>query len=173
MKSFVILCLTFLVQVILYAQPPLVNDDIKTVPVLVFENFEKSDTRFIRVGGAVKYRLRGDSKAMFKGKLDAVTDHSMTVSGQEIQFVNCAIIMGRIRSDKETVGGILGGMGFVGIGFGSGLMTTSIAAAVPSAVVGAGLFTAGMVMMFSKKRFNLNKGWTVHGGTIEYKLTQN
>lgn len=152
------------------AQPLI--DDTRKIPVLVFENIEKSDTRFIREGGVLKYKLRGDKRKVFSGKLEAISEKSMTINGKEVQFENCSMIAGRVRTDKEMIGGIVAGMGFTAMGIGAGIAGVTANAGIASISTGAVFFSTGMAMMFTQKRFRMDKGWSVHGGVIQYNLSE-
>lgn len=153
-----------------YSQP--IIDDVRRIPVLVFEHFEKKETRFIKQGGAVKYVLRGDKRQVFAGKLDSISEKAMVVNGKTVQFANCMLIKGRVRTDKEMIGGLLSGIGFTSIAFGSGLFGVTTNGAIASASAGGVAFAAGMALIFNKKKFNLNRGWVVRGGSIQYNLSE-
>ncbi len=148
-------------------------DDSKTYEVLVFENIQKEQTKFIRSGGYVKYSLYGNPKMVYKGTLQKVTSNAMFVDGQEIKLADCNMIAGRVRSDKEVVGGIILGMGTALAPFGAAIINMNNIAG--PAIIGAGaiMIGTGIYLVMSKKKFKMTKGWTVHGGKITFSQTLN
>lgn len=147
-------------------------DDTKVMKVLVFENVEKDKIKMISQTGRIKYKLRSDPKTVHKGTLDDILEGKMIVNGKEILFSDCLMIGGRVNSDEIMIGGICLGAGLTTIIFGSALLgTLPIPAAI--AVVGGGLGAtiAGIILITKIKRFNLDKGWEVHSGSIQYSTT--
>ncbi|MCH2043222.1 MAG: hypothetical protein MK212_03720 [Saprospiraceae bacterium] len=142
-------------------------DDRDSIEVLIFEHLEKEDMRFIRTGGTIKYKLRSNPKVSYSGELENISTTSMYVDGQKVMLADCKIIKGRVRTDKEMIGGILAGFGFAGSGFGGAFAgTSSLSAGLPILGVGLGSLGSGISMMMSKKSFNMDKGWSVYGGKM-------
>lgn len=159
----ILFCLAFLSHTI-SAQ---LIDDRDSIEVLIFENLEKGDMRFIRTGGTIKYKLRSNPKITYSGILENITTTNMYVDGQKVRLADCKIIKGRVRSDKEMIGGILAGFGFAGSGFGGAFAgTSSVSAGLPILGVGVASLSSGISMMMSKKSFNMDKGWSVYGGSM-------
>jgi hypothetical protein len=154
----------------LVAQP--LVDDSQTYGVLVFEHLDKSKTQLIRVGGWVKYRLYSNPRMLMKGTLQKVTKNSMIIDGREIALSDCQMIAGRVRSDKEILGSVFLGMGVAIVPFAAGI-TSLLPTAGAIAIIGGGvvLMSSGIVMLMRKKRFRMDKGWSVYGGTLDYSRT--
>lgn len=150
---------------------PLVNDS-QTYGVLVFEHLDKNKTQLIRVGGWIKYRLYSNPKVLMKGTLQKVTKTSMIVDGREVSLSDCQMIAGRVRSDKEVLGSVFLGMGVAIIPFAAGI-TSVLPPAGAVALIGGGvvLMGSGIAMLMRKKRFKMDKGWSVYGGTLDYSRT--
>lgn len=150
---------------------PLVNDS-QTYGVLVFEHLDKEKTQLIRVGGWIKYRLYSNPRLLQKGTLQKVTKEVMIIDGREIAFSDCQMIAGRVRTDKEVLGATFLGMGVAVIPFAAGL--ASVVTVVPAvAIIGGGviLMGTGIAMLMRKKRFRMDRGWSVYGGTLDYSRT--
>ena len=151
----------------LVAQP--LVDDSQTYGVLVFEHLDKEKTKLIRVGGWVKYRLYSNPRVVMKGTLQKVSKNSMIVDGREVALSDCQMIAGRVRSDKEILGSVFLGMGISIVPFAAGI--TSLLPPVGAvAIIGGGvvLMSSGIAMLMRKKRFKMDRGWSVYGGTLDY-----
>ncbi len=152
---------------------PLV-DDAQSYGVLVFEHLDKEKTKFIRVGGWIKYRLYSNPRLLQKGTLQKVTAKTIIVDGREIALSDCQMIAGRVRSDKEILGALFLGMGVASVPFAAGI-ASAVTVGPAVVIIGGGiaLIGGGIVMLMRKKRFRMDKGWSVYGGTLEYSRTHN
>ena len=148
-------------------------DDSKTYEVLVFENLQKEQTKFIRSGGHIKYSLYANPKLIYKGTLQKVTSNSMFIDGQEIKLSDCSMIAGRVRTSREIIGGIVLGMGTALAPFGAAIINMNNIAGPTIIGAGAVMIGTGIYMITAKKKFKMTKGWTVHGGTIKFNQTLN
>jgi uncharacterized protein YkvS len=137
------------------------------VPVLVFENLGKRELKFVRETGTLQYALRSNPKKKITGVLEKVKNKSMIINGQEIQFADCEYIKGKVRTDKDLIGGMLVGAGVSSLAFGGVFIGTVQGLTIVA--VGAAALGTGISLVSSKKKFNFNKGWEVYGGEIEYK----
>lgn len=145
----------------------LVKETPVEIPILIFENTLKGDLKFIRQGGAVQYALRSNPRQKIKGLLNDIKSNSMIVNNIEVPFDDCLYIKGRVRTDKQLMGGLLAGIGASGIALGGAL-----AATVPGvAILGGGIvaLTTGITFITSHKKFKLSDGWNVYGGKMLYK----
>jgi hypothetical protein len=155
----------------LFAQP--LVDDSKTYEVLVFENIQKEQTKFIRSGGHIKYSLYSNPKIKYKGTLQKVTSNAIFVDGQEIKLSDCNMIAGRVRTSKEIIGGMMLGMGSALAPFGAAIISSNNIAGPSIIGGGAVLIGVGIYFITQKKNFKMTKGWTVHGGKINFSQTLN
>lgn len=170
MKSISILLFAFLAfssSIFGQEAPNLIKANEVIVPVLVFENLEKRDIKFVRETGKIQYALRSRPKTKIVGILEKVKPNSMIVNGKEIQFADCEYIKGRVRSDKDMVGGMLVGAGVSALAFGGVFISTAPGVAIVA--VGAAALGSGIALVSNQKKFNFNKGWTVQGGEIRYQ----
>jgi len=147
-------------------------DDSKTYEVLVFENIEQEQTKFIRSGGHIKYRLYSNPKIVYKGTLQKVTESAMFVDGIEIKLKDCSMIAGRVRTSREISGGIMLGIGTALAPFGAAIISLNNIVGPSIIVGGAALIGTGIHLITKKKSFNMTKGWTVHGGKITFSRAQ-
>jgi hypothetical protein len=154
----------------LFAQP--LVDDSKTYEVLVFEQIEKEQTKFIRSGGHIKYRLYSNPKIVYKGSLQKVTESAMFVDGAEIKLKDCSMIAGRVRTSSEISGGIMLGMGTALAPFGAAIISLNNIVGPSIIVGGVALIGTGIHLITKKKSFKMTKGWTVHGGKITFSRAQ-
>src|SRR5690606_255859 len=90
-----------------FANAQVLVDDKQIYRVLIFEHLDKNRTKFIREGGYIKYRLYSNPKTLYKGTLQKVADNIIIVDGREVALSDCSLIAGRIKTDKEIIGGIL------------------------------------------------------------------
>lgn len=144
----------------------MIKDEPTKVDILVFENLERQQLRFIRHGGGLQYALRSNPKQKFSGLLEYIGEDSITVSGQNLALRDLAYIKGKVRSERDITGGVL-----VGIG----LTTTALGTAFISSYVGIGIVAGGITALAvginfitAKRKFDFNKGWEAYGGTIQY-----
>jgi hypothetical protein len=142
-------------------------DDTKVIKVLMFENEHKDKKKMINQTARIKYKLRSDSKHVYKGTLDDIKEGVMVVDGQEVLFNDCSMIAGRVFSEELLIGGVCSGTGLTTIIFGAALAGNII---VGGTIVtgGLALLIAGIVMVTKVKRFKLDKGWEVHSAEIIY-----
>jgi hypothetical protein len=148
------------------AAQKMIKDEPTKVDILVFENLERQQLRFIRHGGGLQYALRSNPKQKFSGLLEYIGEDSITVSGQNLALRDLAYIKGKVRSERDITGGVL-----VGIG----LTTTALGTAFISSYVGIGIVAGGITALAvginfitAKRKFDFNKGWEAYGGTIQY-----
>ena len=148
-------------------------DDTQNLDVLVFENTEKQQIRFIKSGAKIQFRLYSNPKLKYKGIIEKITEKSMYVDGQEIKLSDCNIISGRVRTEKEIIGGILMGMGMATAPFGAAIINMNNI--VGPIIIGTGIaiLSTGIYLVTSKKKFDMGKGWTVHGGKLSFNRAQN
>ncbi len=153
----------------IFAQNPinLIKENEVIVPVLIFENLEKRDIKFVRETGRIQYALRSQPRKKMVGTLEKVKPNSMIINGKEIQFADCEYIKGKVRSDKDLIGGMLVGAGLSALAFGGVFISTVQGVAI--VVVGATALGSGIALVTNQKKFNFNKGWTVYGGEISYQ----
>ena len=71
-KSLILIIMSLLLVKIAHTQT--LVDDTKTYEILVFENFEKEQTKFIRSGARIKYKLDSNPKYTYKGVIEKITD---------------------------------------------------------------------------------------------------
>jgi hypothetical protein len=163
----------FLISFLAIAQTSLaqnITDDTKIIRVLIFDHEEKGKKKIVNEGAFIKYRLN-DSKKVQKGLLKEIQDGYMMVGDQKVAFGDCAMIAGKVYSQEQTLGGL-------SLGFGvSGLVITAIFVSFPptAIIMGTTAIAAtitGLILITKKKKFNLNKGWIVYGGSIQYNLMQ-
>jgi hypothetical protein len=147
-------------------------DDSKTYEVLVFEQIEKEQTKFIRSGGHIKYRLYSNPKMVYKGTLQKVTANSIFVDGQEIMLKDCSMIAGRVRTSREISGGIMLGMGTALAPFGAAIISLNNIVGPSIIVGGIALISTGIHLITKKKSFKMTKGWTVHGGKLTFSRAE-
>ena len=170
-KSLILIILSLLLVKIAHTQTLL--DDTKTYEILVFENFEKEQTKFIRSGARIKYKLYSNPKFTYKGVIEKITDKSMFVDGHEIALIDCSMIAGRVRTEKEVIGGILMGMGLSAAPFGAALIGLNPIGGPIVITTGVVMLSTGLYFITQKKYFRMNKGWTVHGGKMTFNRAQN
>ncbi len=146
-------------------------DDTKVIKVLMFENEHKDKKKIINQTARIKYKLRSDSKRVYKGTLEDIKEGLMVVDGQVILFNDCSMIAGRVFSEELLIGGVCSGIGLTTIIFGAALAGNII---VGGTIVAGGLaaLIAGIVMVTKVKRFNLDKGWVVHSAEIIYNAAE-
>ncbi|MCP4439900.1 MAG: hypothetical protein GY810_13225 [Aureispira sp.] len=155
----------------LYAQDPDLIDDKDTISVLVFQHADKQLTKLIREGGRVRYQLR-KTKRTIKGVLQEINPKSMVVNGQKIEYKDCSFISGRIKSEAQLVGGVSAGLGLGTLIFGSAFFSTlKTGGSVALVAGGAAMLVTGVILITKSRKFNLNKGWEVHGGTLVFDRT--
>ena len=170
-KIFLLLVVFMCGWSLIYAQPaPDLIDDTKTVHILVFEHLEKRDMRFVSEGATITYKLYSNPKQKQKGIIDAIDNEKMVVDGKEVAFADCSLIRARVRTDKEMFGGM---------GLGAGLLSTAGAAAIISSSnnvagpvflgIGVAGTAFGLTFMFNRKRFDMNRGWSVYGAQLSYE----
>lgn len=154
-----------------FGQDPDLIDDKDTIRVLVFQQNDKQLTKLIQEGGRIRYQLR-KTKRTIKGQLQEVNSHSMVVNGKKIEYKDCSFISGRIKSESQLVGGIAAGLGLSTLVFGSAFFSTLKTGGSIAIVAGGTAFlVAGVIMITKSRKFNLNKGWEVHGGTLVFDKT--
>jgi hypothetical protein len=164
-KSIFLLLLLFSFACVLSAQSVIKKDTTK-IDILVFENLERGQLRFIRQGGHVQYALNSSAKQKMSGTLERIDTDSITVGSNTIALNQLAYLKGRVRSERDITGGLLVGIGVTTTALGTAFISSTVGAVVlaggiTSLVVGIHLITA-------KRKFNFNKGWQAYGGTIEY-----
>lgn len=155
-----------------FANSQILVDDSKTYEVLVFEHVEKEQTKFIRSGGHIKYRLYSNPKVLYKGTLQKVTETSIFVDGEEIKLKDCSMIAGRVRTSREISGGIMLGMGTALAPFGAAIISLNNIVGPSIIVGGAALIGTGIYFITQKKSFRMTRGWTVHGGKLTFSRAQ-
>lgn len=171
LRFFFLLLLTVCVYQNSHAQDPDLIDDKDTIGVLVFQNNDKQLTKLIREGGRIRYQLR-KTKRTIKGDLQEIKSHSMVVSGKEIAYKDCSFISGRIQSEAQLVGGISAGLGLSTLVFGSAFFSTLKTGGSIAIVAGGTVaLVAGVILITKTRKFNLNKRWEVHGGTLIFDKT--
>lgn len=148
------------------AAQKLIKDEPTKVDILVFENLERQQLRFIRHGGGLQYALRSNPKQKISGLLEYIGEDSITVGGQNLALRDLAYIKGKVRSERDITGGVLVGVG---------LTTTALGTAFISSYVGIGIVAGGITALAvginfitAKRKFDFNKGWEAYGGTIQY-----
>jgi hypothetical protein len=170
-KSLILIIMSLLLVKIAHTQT--LVDDTKTYEILVFENFEKEQTKFIRSGARIKYKLYSNPKYTYKGVIEKITDKSMFVDGQEVKISDCSMIAGRVRTDKEIIGGLLLGVGVATAPFGVAIINLNAIAGPILAGAGIAAVVTGVYFITQKKKFKMARGWTVHGGKLTFSMTQN
>jgi len=171
----VILCLVSLFFIKTANTQPLV-DDKQSYEVLIFEHIDKNRTKFIRQGAFIRYRLYSNPKVTYKGILQKVADNLIIVDGREIALADCSMISGRVKSDKEILGGIFVGMGATTAPFGTMILnfsSKSVGAGITVITGGAVLLGIGIYLVTSKKSFKMTKGWSVYGGEMSFRRSYN
>jgi hypothetical protein len=164
-KSIFLLSLLFSLAYTLSAQSVIKKDTTK-IDVLVFENLQRGQLRFIRQGGHVQYAFNSNSKQKISGVLERIDTDSITVGGNTVAIHQLAYLKGRVRSERDITGGLLVGIGVTTTALGTAFISSTVgmvvlAGGITSLVVGIRLITA-------KRKFDFNKGWQAYGGTIEY-----
>ncbi len=137
------------------------------IEVLILENFEKGQMRFIREGGYVQYALWDDPKRKIKGALQHIEADRMVVNDVPVLFAECKYIKGKVRTDRDMGGGVLVGAGITTAAMGTVFITSwegrgVLAGGLTSLVV-------GMSMITGKRKFDFSKGWRAYGGKMEYR----
>ncbi len=169
-KIFVFLFFNVLSNV-LFAQK--LVDDTQNLEILVFENVEKQQIRFIKSGAKIKFKLYSSPKLKYKGIIDKITENSMFIDGQEIKLSDCSMISGRVRTEKEIIGGLLMGMGMATAPFGAAIINSNNIVGPALIGVGIAILSTGIYLVSSKKTFNMDKGWSVHSGKMSYDRVKN
>ena len=161
----------------LFAQP--LVDDTKTYEVLVFEHVEKEQTKFIRSGGHIKYRLYSNPRIVYSGTLLRVTENSIFIDASfdemdavEVKLKDCSMIAGRVRTSREISGGIMLGMGTALAPFGAAIISLNNVVGPSIIVGGVALIGTGIHLITKKKSFKMTKGWTVHGGKLTFSRAE-
>lgn len=142
-------------------------DDTQILDVLIFEHQQKGKKKMVSQGASIKYKLRKNPQKWIKGRLEQIQKDSMTVDRQTIAFSDCLIIAGRVHGNDGIIGGVSTGVGLSSVVFGSALISNVIAGSILLAG-GAGLLTAGIILVTKNKRFHLDKGWQVYHGQLSY-----
>ena len=171
----VILCLLCLFFMKVANTQPLV-DDKQSYQVLIFEHIDKNRTKFIREGAFIRYKLYSNPKVTYKGTLQKIADNLIIVDGREVALSDCSMISGRIKTDKEILGGMLVGMGATTAPFGTMILnfsSNSFAAGIAVIAGGVVLLGVGIYLVTSKKVFWMTKGWSVYGGEMSFRRSYN
>lgn len=147
-----------------------IEGDTKVISVLIFEQEKKGKKKIVNEGAFIKYKLNGAKKVQ-KGVIKEIHDGYMLVENQKIAFADCSMIAGKVYGQEQTLGGLSLGVGVAGV------VVAAIFISFPPAlfIIGTTAIAAtatGLILITKKKRFNLNKGWTVYNGTIQYNLMQ-
>lgn len=137
------------------------------IGVLIFENFEKGQMRFIREGGGVQYVLWDDPKRKVKGTLQRIEADRMVVNDIPVLYAECKYIKGKVRSERDIGGGVLTGVGITTTALG----TVFVGSLVGQGVLAGGItsLVAGLSMITGKRKFDFSKGWRAYGGKMEYR----
>lgn len=162
---------SFLISTSLFAQK--LVDDTQNIDVLVLENLEKQQIRFIKSGAKIVFRLYSNPKLKYKGIIEKITEKTMFIDGQEIKLSDCSMISGRVRTEKEIIGGLFMGIGFTAAPFGAAIINMNNL--VGPIIIGTGIaiLSTGIYLVTSKKQFKMDKGWTVLGGKLSFNRAQN
>lgn len=147
-----------------------IEGDTKVISVLIFENEGKGKKKIVNEGAFIKYKLN-DTKKVQKGVIKEIHDGYMLVDDQKVAFGDCAMIAGKVYGQEQTLGGLSLGVGVAGV------VVAAVFVSFPPAlfIIGTTAIAAtaaGLIIITKKKRFDLNKGWTVYNGTIQYNLMQ-
>lgn len=143
---------------------PLITDSV-ALRVLVFEHLQKNETKLLSEGAGITYRLKTDDKKR-KGKIELIKEKSIVVSGQEYALSDFKMIAGKVRTDRQLLGGVLTGVGMTTTLIGGAFLNSQMGLGI--LVGGAAALGGGISLITGKKKFHFSKGWTVQAGTIRY-----
>lgn len=155
------------------------RDSIKSAEniLLLQKNKNQKKLRYLQLGEKVNYKLINNNKSQ-KGILEAVSNNSITISGQKIQFNEIQSISGQATKIKFTknTGQMITTWGLLATGAGAvaGLQSLAGVAAVVTPILSAGTLGAGLAGVFllgtpilGKQKFRLNEKWEGSKASID------
>lgn len=166
LSSFSLLILLFWYGTPLLQGQNLIEDKTE-LQVLVFEHLQKDKKRLISQGAMIRYKLRNAPKVWHRGELMAINNDHMVVDTEQVPFSDCLVIAGRVHSERGIIGGAAVGLGGTSFLFGTaflGIPTLGVSLIAG----GTAVLVTGIVLISQFQRFHLDKGWTVHAGTLSY-----
>ena len=160
--------LVLLLSVPQFLQAYAFQGDSIQLQVLVFEQVQKDKKKLISLGAVIRYKRQDAPKVWHKGTLEAIGADHMVVGGQTVAYSDCLIIAGRVRSERDIIGGTAIGAGGAAFLFGTALLGNLLLGG-GFLLGGAAALITGVVLITRAQRFHLGKGWTVRGGTLSYR----
>jgi hypothetical protein len=160
---FLLLAASLLRQAPLVAQP-LIQDEARKIPVLIARNQALDQTKLLSIGAGIQYLKSGEKKPQ-KGRITQISADSLWVNNQGVRLDQIAMIKGKIRSDRQILGGGLLGLGTATMTIGGVLIGSTPGLIVVAGGVGA--LIGGVILVGGKKKFKTENGWSFHQGFIQ------